>query len=89
MKAAAATGTAIEINCHLDRLDCPPDLLRRAREVEGLVFTISTDAHHVREYANFQWGVLNSHRGWVDKRRVVNTWPVERFLKWGAEKRGS
>jgi DNA polymerase (family 10) len=86
--AAAGTGTAIEINCHLDRLDCPSDMLRRARSVDGVVFTISTDAHHVREFANLTWGVLNAQRGWVDKRRVVNTWPRSRFLKWAAQKRG-
>jgi DNA polymerase (family 10) len=85
--AAVRTKTAIEINCHLDRLDCPPELLRRAGDYDGLLFTISTDAHHVREYANRQWGVLTSQRGWVDRKRVVNSWRRDRFLKWAAQKR--
>jgi DNA polymerase (family 10) len=85
--AAAATGTALEINCHLDRLDVPSDLLRRARTVEGLKFVISTDSHHTREFDNLKWGVRNARRGWVDKHRVVNTWSTKRFLKWAAEKR--
>ncbi len=86
--AAAATGTALEINCHLDRLDVPADLLRRARTVEGIRFVISTDSHHTKEFGNLKWGVKNARRGWVDKRQVVNTWPAERFLKWAASKRG-
>ena len=85
--AAAATGTALEINCHLDRLDVPADLLRRARTVEGIRFVISTDSHHTKEFGNLKWGVKNARRGWVDKRQVVNTWPAERFLKWAAAKR--
>jgi DNA polymerase (family 10) len=85
--AAAATGTALEINCHLDRLDVPAELLRRARTVEGLKFVISTDSHHTTEFANLRWGVKNARRGWVAKAQVVNTWPRARFMKWAAKKR--
>jgi hypothetical protein len=31
--------------------------------------------------------VLNAQRGWVDKGRVVNTWPADRFLEWAASQR--
>jgi DNA polymerase (family 10) len=82
LEAAAGTGTALEINCHLDRLDLPADLLRRAGEHDGVFFTISTDAHHTREYDHLQWGVANARRGWVDQHRIVNTWPAKRFLEW-------
>jgi DNA polymerase (family 10) len=88
LAAAAATGTALEINSHLDRLDVPSDLLVRARDVPDLVFVISTDAHHTTEYDNVRWGVANARRGWVDAARVANTWPTERFLEWAAAKRG-
>jgi DNA polymerase (family 10) len=80
--AAADTGTALEINCHLDRLDVPADLLRRSRHRTDVTYLISTDSHHVNEYANLRWGVHHSRRGWVDKRRVANTWPKKRFLQW-------
>lgn len=85
--AAADTGTALEINCHLDRLDVPADMLRRARDRTDVTFVISTDSHHVNEFANVQWGVHNARRGWVQKKLVANTWPKERFLKWAAQKR--
>ena len=86
-QAAARTGTGIEINCHLDRLDVPSDLLRRARDVAGVVFVISTDSHHVTEFANVEWGVRNAQRGWVDKRSVANTWRFEKFHDWVGTKR--
>jgi DNA polymerase (family 10) len=87
--AAADTGTAIEINSHLDRLDAPAEVLRRGAAIEGLRFVISTDAHHTAELANVRWGVRQASRGWVDRRRVVNTWPKPRFLSWIAAKRQS
>ncbi len=82
LDAAADTGTALEINCHLDRLDLPAEMLRHARERRDLTFVISTDSHHIREYDHLQWGVANSRRGWVDRRQVANTWPRDRFLEW-------
>ena len=88
LEALAATGTGLEINCHMDRLDAPAEILRRAGEVDGVFFVISTDSHHTTEFANVQWGVRQSRRGWVDKRRVANTWPTARFLDWVAAKRG-
>lgn len=87
LDAAAETQTALEINCHLDRLDVPSDMLLQAREHRDVLFTISTDSHHVTEYANARWGVRNAQRGWVEAERVVNTWPWERFAAWSARKR--
>ena len=50
-------------------------------------FTISTDSHHVNEFANVRWGVHNARRGWVQKKFVANTWSADRFLKWAGKKR--
>ncbi len=82
LDAVADTGTALEINSHIDRLDVPADLLMRARHRDDVVFTISTDAHHTTEFANIKWGVSNSRRGWVERSRVVNTLPRSDFLSW-------
>lgn len=89
LEAAAATGTAIEINCHLDRLDAPAEILRRARTMTDVRFVVSTDAHHTSELRNVQWGVRQARRGGVDRRRIANTWPKTRFLEWVAAKRRS
>lgn len=86
-EAAAETGTALEINGHLHRLDVPSDLLLQAREIANLRFVISTDSHHISEFENIRWGVANARRGWVTKERVINTLPRDEFLEIAASKR--
>ena len=88
LEIAAETRCAIEINCHLDRLDGPAEVLRRAMERDGVLFAISTDTHRLHELDNTINGVRLARRGWVDKSRIVNTWPQGKFLKWVREKRG-
>jgi DNA polymerase (family 10) len=85
--AAEETGTALEINCHLDRLDAPAEVLHAARGRQ-VTFLINTDAHDTRELGNAMWGVHHALRGWVDPGRVANTWPRQRFLDWAAGRRG-
>ena len=79
-EAAVATGTALEINGHLHRLDVPADMLLLAREVTGLKFVISTDSHHTTEFDNITWGARNARRGWVESQSVINTLPLNRFM---------
>ncbi|HXV59916.1 MAG TPA: DNA polymerase/3'-5' exonuclease PolX [Vicinamibacteria bacterium] len=87
LKKAAETKTAIEINASLARLDASAEVLYRARELD-VAFVVSTDSHHTREFARMEWGALQATRGWVDRSRIVNTWPRQRFLKWVASHRG-
>ncbi len=82
LDGAVDTGTALEINSHIDRLDVPAELLIRARHRNDVRYTISTDAHHTTEFANAKWGVQNARRGWVERAQVVNTWPLADFLEW-------
>jgi len=82
LDAAERTGTALEINGSLERLDLPSDLLMAARGRSGVCFAISSDAHHVADLENVRWGVRTAQRGWVEAPRVVNTWPVERLVAW-------
>ena len=82
LDAAVVTGTALEINSHIDRLDVPAELLIRAKHRDDVRYTISTDAHHTAEFPNIRWGVQNARRGWVDRAQVLNTWPVDDFLAW-------
>ena len=81
LDACAETGTALEVNCHLDRLDAPADILRAAAG-RGVVVVISTDAHRLGDLDNHRWGVRLARRGRVPREQVANTWPVERFLEW-------
>ncbi len=86
LAAAAASGTAIEINGAIDRLDATEEVLWAARH-HDVHFTVSTDSHHVDEFRRAEWGVLHAQRAWVDAARVVNTWPADRFLAWVASQR--
>ena len=87
-EAAIETGTALEINGHLHRLDVPSDLLLQAREIDDLRFVISTDSHHTSEFDNVRWGVRNARRGWVERGKVINAWPLDEFLSFVRTKRG-
>jgi len=87
LKQAVETGTAIEINAALGRLDASSEVLYRARGMP-VTFVVSTDAHHTRELERMRWGALQAARGWVDPERIANTWPRERFLEWLHQRRG-
>ena len=86
-EAAIATGTALEINGHLHRLDVPAELLLQARDMPDLRFVISTDSHHVTEIDNIEWGVANARRGWVTSESVINIKPLDEFLEFVAAKK--
>jgi DNA polymerase (family 10) len=81
LQKAVETGTAIEINAALPRLDASSEVLFQARGMD-LTFVISTDTHHTREFGRMEWGVLQATRGWVEPSRIANLWPRERFLAW-------
>ena len=86
LQKAVETGCAIEINAALGRLDASSEVLYRARDLD-VTFVVSTDAHHTRELARMEWGVLQATRGWVEPARIANTWPKEKFLDWVGESR--
>lgn len=87
-EAAIETGTALEINSHLRRLDVPADMLLLARGMPDLRFVISTDSHHVTEFSNIRWGAATARRGWVERDTVVNTLPLDGFMEFVQAKRG-
>ncbi len=80
LDAAVGTGTAIEINSSLQRLDLPATFLRKAIGVDGVRFVISTDSHHTSSFANLQWGVALARKGWVTADKVLNSLPKGEFL---------
>ncbi|MEO3827519.1 DNA polymerase/3'-5' exonuclease PolX [Actinomadura sp. B10D3] len=77
-RAAARTGTAIEIDSFPDRLDLPAGLIRRAKRF-GVKFSIDTDAHSLGHHRNIRYGVGTAQRGWLTPDDVINTWPLERL----------
>ncbi len=81
LDAAADTGTAIEINASLRRLDAPVEVIREGAR-RGVTFVISTDAHAVDELDRARFGVAQARRAGLDRAAIANTWPVDRFLAW-------
>ena len=87
-RAAARTGTALEINSNPARLDLSADLARRAREI-GCTFSIDTDAHHVEDMDNMLFGVATARKAGVTKESVLNTRPLDDVLDFVRKKRAA
>jgi DNA polymerase (family 10) len=77
-RAAARTGTALEINASPQRLDLPSDHIRAARDA-GVKFAIDSDAHSVPNLGNMPYGIGAAQRGWLTPDDVINTWPLDRL----------
>lgn len=82
---AAATGTALEINGALPRLDLSVDALRMAMQHE-LTLVLTSDAHHTDELELVQYAARNAERAWVDPERIANTWDPARLRRWACTK---
>jgi DNA polymerase (family 10) len=82
-RAAAETGTALEVNAHPSRLDLRDAHVRRAIEL-GVKLAISSDTHDVGNFSVLRFGVATARRGWATAADAINTWPLENLLAWAA-----
>jgi DNA polymerase (family 10) len=82
--AAEETGTALEVNGALPRLDMSVESLRRARG-RDVTYLFTSDAHRAEELDRVRYATLNAERAWLDPARVANTWTPERLLAWIAD----
>lgn len=87
-RAAAETGTALEINAHPARLDLNDVHARRAAEL-GVNLVISSDAHDVTDFALLRFGVATARRGWITAAHVLNSRPLESLLSWASRSQHS
>ncbi len=94
IEAAAATGTALEINAQPDRMDLNDEWARLARE-KGVRLVINTDMHQLSNFDYMKLGVIVARRAWCTAEDILNTgkWKdvqafVERKRK-GTPSRGS
>ena len=86
-KAAAQTGTALEINANYARLDLA-DVQARAAIDAGCVLAINTDAHSVVELEHQLAGGMGvARRAWATKKDVINCLTVAQLKKFVAKKR--
>jgi DNA polymerase (family 10) len=81
MRAAAETGTMLEINAAPERLDLSDVHVRRAVEL-GAKLAINCDAHHAAGFDNLHFGIATACRGWATVGDIVNTKPLQDFEAW-------
>jgi len=84
-RAAAETGTALEVNAHPSRLDLGDAHVRRAVEL-GVKLAINSDAHDASGFEVLPFGVATARRGWAQPADVINTRSVEQVLGWAARR---
>ncbi|CAN5840775.1 DNA polymerase/3'-5' exonuclease PolX [soil metagenome] len=78
-RAAAETGTLLEVNGSAERLDLDDRRARAALDA-GCRFVIDSDAHYVHEFDNLGWGVAQARRAWFEKKDVANALALDEFL---------
>ncbi|MEX0833247.1 MAG: DNA polymerase/3'-5' exonuclease PolX [Actinomycetota bacterium] len=79
-KAAARTGTALEVNSYPERLDLKDEHVLWAKR-RGVKFAIDTDAHSPVHLSFMRYGVATGQRGWLTKDDVINAWPLAKLRK--------
>ena len=90
-KAAARTGTALEVNGYPDRLDLRDEHILWARR-HGVKFSVDTDSHATTHLEHMRYGVATAQRGWLTKDDVINAWPLAKlkaFLRKGRVSRAA
>jgi len=78
--AAVHHGIALEIDGQPERLDLFDYYCKMAKD-KGAKFTIDSDAHHLNQIRNLEFGIAVAKRGWVEKTDVLNTLPMKELLK--------
>ncbi len=78
-RAAAETGTVMEINGAPERLDLKDTHVLRAKEL-GVPLIIDTDSHSEGYLEKMRFGVAVARRGWCEAKDIVNTLPLEEFM---------
>jgi len=79
--AAERTGTALEINGSLPRLDLSVEALRRVRG-RAVDLVLTSDAHRHEELERITHALRNAERAGIEPAQVVNAGSVDRLLQW-------
>lgn len=80
-RAAEDTGTALEINGSLERLDLKDTHIRRAKEL-GAPLVIDTDAHTVESLGNLEYGARLARRASCEPCHIANCMGADQFFSW-------
>ncbi|WP_231551404.1 DNA polymerase/3'-5' exonuclease PolX [Methanobacterium sp. SMA-27] len=78
--ASKDTGTILEVNSHMNRLDLNDVNIKMAVE-HGCKLAVNTDAHSPAQLKNIHLGIATARRGWAKKEDIINTLPLKRLFK--------
>lgn len=79
IRRAKERGCFLELDAQPARLDLD-DLHCQMAKAEGVLVSIDSDAHSVRDFANRTYGVGQARRGWLEKGDVLNTRSLAELL---------
>ncbi len=79
--AAIYYNKAIEINANPERLDLTDIYIKEALK-KGVKLFIGTDAHNLSQLDYMFYGIGCARRGFAKKEDILNTYYLEKFLKW-------
>jgi len=85
-KAAAESGTALEVNANHHRLDLRDRHVRLALEA-GCWIAIDCDVHVAEQFDELRYGVLTARRGGLTPDRCLNCLDAKGLEAWRAAKR--
>jgi DNA polymerase (family 10) len=80
MIAALQRGCILEVNCAPDRMDLNGDYCRMAKNI-GVMVSIDTDSHSVRDLDDLRYGIGQARRGWIEPENVLNTRNYDDLIK--------
>lgn len=83
--AAIKHHVALEIDGQPARLDLFDYYCKMAKD-RGAKFTVDSDSHHTLQMEYLDYGIAVAKRGWLEKKDVLNTLPLEKLMKYWEKK---
>lgn len=80
IRAAKEFNVILEINASPQRLDLDVRKIRACKEA-GVKMIINTDAHSVDSLEQMKYGVFQARRGWVGKKKIINSRKLAHYLE--------
>ncbi len=78
---ALKSQTALEINCHPERLDLSDLAAKKASEM-GIMLALNTDAHSPDGLLMIKYGLGAARRSWLTAAQLLNTMDSEHLQQW-------
>jgi DNA polymerase (family 10) len=78
VQKAEERGCFLELNANPQRLDLTETHCQMAKAA-GVLVAINTDAHSVAEFGQLRYGIGQARRGWLEKKDVLNTRPLNKL----------